>query len=50
MKKGILLAQGSGVFNMMDVSAKKGFNKENSILEVLDETDISSPWKIYKKG
>lgn len=46
---GKILAQGRGVFDMMNKSSKLGLSKENSILEIDDETDLNSKWRIRAK-
>lgn len=48
-KKGRLLARGSGFMNMMDKSYQKGLSNDNSILEVDDDSDLLSKWRIYEK-
>lgn len=48
-KRGTLLAQGTGVNSMMDVSYKRKLNNENSVLYVQDPSDFNSKWKIYSR-
>lgn len=48
-KKGHLLAQGVGVDDMMNKSYQRKLTEKNSILEVDDENDLSSKWRIYAK-
>lgn len=44
-----VIAKGYGVFDMINQSHKKGFNKDNSRIWVKDSTDLNSEWKIFKK-
>ncbi len=48
-KKGALLAQGKGTYDMMDISYRKGYTTENTILEVKNPNDLNSSWKIYDR-
>ncbi len=47
--KGKLLASGSGINSMMDISYKENLSDENSILVVKDPSDLNSKWEIFER-
>ena len=47
--KGSLLAKGKGIFSMGDISYKRGYSNQNTVLEVKNPNDLDSEWKIYRR-
>lgn len=49
-EKGRLLASGRGGYDMMDICYRKGWDDDNTILEVTDTNDLDSRWRIYQRN
>ena len=43
------LANGKGLFNMLDVCKKYGYSDKNTILSVSRPEDLNSNWYVYEK-
>ena len=48
-KKGKKLATGTGLHSMGVKSYKNKWNNRNTILEVMDESNLDSRWNIYER-
>ena len=48
-KRGKRLANGKGLFNMLDVCKKYGYSDKNIILSVSRPEDLNSNWYVYEK-
>ena len=48
-KRGRRLANGKGLFNMIETCKACGFSNKNSILSVSKPDDLNSNWYVYEK-
>lgn len=48
-KRGRRLANGKGLFNMLDVCKKYNYSDKNTILSVTKPEDLNSNWYVYEK-